>query len=487
MSNPAAQRLANRFTLLAIGLMIFFFLVAAIGDWEGMIGLALGLLLYFIALAHVPLGLAAMISAFRTGDHVQNSWVYGYFGLYLVAAIYYVGSATDMDEAAGLAWERVADADTASLRESIGLFKLDEGVALKAISDGADVNIMGRHGRTPLMKAANFGSLPVVDALLAHGADVHTRTSGGGTALHFAAGGGTYRHSNPREFRIRPQILARMLAAGGDVHARDSEEMTPLLAACRTGSTELIAMLIEHGAELDVKNRRNDTCLSLATKMEHDQLVMWLIREQAQDASNALRYAAFNKDAELFQLLLDEGADLSALVGSVYDLADRDGYEEIFERLVATGRGAETLATDGHQELWRAVTRGGRIKTLKNLTALGVDTAAWGDYNESVLHYIARQQGGEHGISRLQVLLDGGADVNTTDHEGETPLFAASSKGNLETVDLLLRFDADVNWQNKRGNDAVFVAARNGFGYIIDRLANAGYQLPPETEHAAYF
>lgn len=67
-----AQRLANRATLISLGLLLLYFLIAAAGDWEGMIGLALGLLLYFIALAHIPLGLIALVAAFRTGRLVPN-------------------------------------------------------------------------------------------------------------------------------------------------------------------------------------------------------------------------------------------------------------------------------------------------------------------------------------------------------------------------------------------------------------------------------
>ena len=487
MSHPKAQRLANRSALIAIGLMIFYFLVAAIGDWEGMIGLALGFLLYFIALAHVPLGLLAMISAFRTGDHLLNSWIYVYFCLYLVAAVYYLASVTDLDEAAGLAWEQVSDRDTASLRDSVGPFKLDEASAMRAIAAGADVNITGRHGRTLLMDAANFGSLPVVDALLAKGADVHVKTSGGGTALHYAAGGGAYRHSNPRKFNIQPAILKRVLGAGADIHARDSEEMTPLLAACRTGSIELVTLLIGAGADLGARSRRNDTCLSLATELNHDGMVLWLVRDRAQDAGQALRHAASRKKVELFQTLLEEGADVAALAGLVYDLADRDGYEEIFERLLASGRSKEALTLDGHQELWRAVTRGGSADTIRKLMALGVNPAAWGEYNESVLHFMARQHSGETGLARLRALLEAGADANTPDRNGETPLFDAAAKGNLESAEVLMEFGADPNRRSENGNDAVLIAARNGFGYIIDRIAAAGYRVPPEAEHASYF
>ena len=104
-----AQRVANRATFIALGLLLLFFLIAAAGDWEGMIGLALGLLLYFIALAHVPLGLVALIAAFRTGRLLPNLWVYGYFGAFALAAVFFVGGMNEWGTALEETVEGVTD------------------------------------------------------------------------------------------------------------------------------------------------------------------------------------------------------------------------------------------------------------------------------------------------------------------------------------------------------------------------------------------
>lgn len=50
-----------------------------------------------------------------------------------------------------------------------------------------------------------------------------------------------------------------------------------------------------------------------------------------------------------------------------------------------------------------------------------------------------------------EILLDLGADVNSTDNLGNTPLMGASFKGDLVSIKLLLNYGADYKLQNKSG------------------------------------
>ena len=67
-------------------------------------------------------------------------------------------------------------------------------------------------------------------------------------------------------------------------------------------------------------------------------------------------------------------------------------------------------------------------------------------------------------------LLDKGADVNTADEMGNTPLIIASIKGHLDVVKLLLVYDADLDAVNTAGHDAVMVCHHygntEGFNYL---------------------
>lgn len=61
-------------------------------------------------------------------------------------------------------------------------------------------------------------------------------------------------------------------------------------------------------------------------------------------------------------------------------------------------------------------------------------------------------------IKEVWDLLDKGADVNTRNHRGETPLISAAHGGHPETVELLLEKKANINAVDNEGNTALMLA-----------------------------
>jgi len=77
-------------------------------------------------------------------------------------------------------------------------------------------------------------------------------------------------------------------------------------------------------------------------------------------------------------------------------------------------------------------------------------------------------------ITSLNILLSGGADVDSVNQDGETPLMIASEIGNMRMLNILLVHNPDVNMKNQNGMTALMIAAENGQLFVVDRLVQEG-------------
>lgn len=81
--------------------------------------------------------------------------------------------------------------------------------------------------------------------------------------------------------------------------------------------------------------------------------------------------------------------------------------------------------------------------------------------------------------SQARVLLQGGADCNTRNEDGTTPLMHAAQSGNIELVKTLIASGADVNLADSQGWTALMKALYNhelnrGFPEVVQALIDAG-------------
>jgi uncharacterized protein len=109
------------------------------------------------------------------------------------------------------------------------------------ISRGANINLPGDEGVTPLMTAARVtyrGGVEMTALLIKHGANVNARASRGSTALMYASWG---------------------------VAAHYQDEYV-----------EVVRLLIKHGAKVNVKNKMGYTPLSIAKDGNWQKIVMAL-------------------------------------------------------------------------------------------------------------------------------------------------------------------------------------------------------------------
>jgi len=186
------------------------------------------------------------------------------------------------------------------------------------IQAGADVNPgIGPYGTTPLMIAAREMHLPLVRFLLERGARVNDRSANGWprdqTALCLVASSGRNKESSLK-------IARSLLEHGADPDIADTRQETPLQHACRFGTAGMVALLMGHGADVLRPNNKGQTALHQAAEccvQPKAKLALLLDRVpqsvdvRDRDGNTPLHYASRRLHLEAAQLLLDKGADPS--------------------------------------------------------------------------------------------------------------------------------------------------------------------------------
>jgi len=116
-------------------------------------------------------------------------------------------------------------------------------------------------GETALMMAALNGRLDWAKKLLDRGAQVQKP---GWSPVHYAASGPS------------TELLALLLDRGADINAQAPNGSTPLMMAARYGTEDSVKLLVQRGADKKLLNDRNLSAADLARNLDRTWLLRWL-------------------------------------------------------------------------------------------------------------------------------------------------------------------------------------------------------------------
>jgi ankyrin repeat protein len=378
-------------------------------------------------------------------------------------------------------------------------------MADKLLAAGANPNVMGASGLTPLMIAARAGTVRVAKALVAHGASVNASTDTKNTALMWAV---SERHRDVAEL---------LLEVHADVHVSSAKGFTPLLFAARNGDIDMAKVLIAAGANVNDSGSGQTHPLPFSIVSGHPDFALFLLeqgadpdarmagvtalhaasggvdlwltdwlRSHGRDRNGTGGFGTVNIDPSrrlaLVKALLARRADVNARVTTSAMIMNYIGYPKkgAFEPF-ACGTGDLLGATP----LWVASYAangggfgggfyGGRVETsvdiIRTLLAAGADqrlTTA----DETTPFMVAaglgrstytprkprgdRSPGAEEAV---KVLLEAGADINQVNEADFTALHGAAMRGLNEVVQFLVEHGANINARDFRGRTAYRLA-----------------------------
>lgn len=249
------------------------------------------------------------------------------------------------------------------------------------LASGENIEALDEERKTPLHTASAKGILPVVDCLVRHGANLNTT---------------------------------------------DFADYTPLVSACIGEHTHIVSRLLQE-KELDI-----------------DFITPY--------SRTALMYASEKGCTDIVDLLIERGASVNLNgAGGLGPLhrACRYGKLDVADRLLKKGADPNALDDEGFPLIWACYS--GSLGIFDILVVYGADYNKRSPSGLTCL-MVASTHGKEDVVGRLLSL---NVDVNAQDDQGETALHKATTYGHVEIVKLLLSAKADVSLVNHEGKKAI--------------------------------
>ena len=273
-------------------------------------------------------------------------------------------------------------------------------------------NVADGNGITPLMYAAEIGSLDAMRLLIDGGADVNAQNAFGSTALMWSV-------SDPAKVRL-------LLDHGAQVNTLARSGRAALIVAAFTNpSAEVVKLLLAKGATVGIMDKRHVTPLNAAT-FGNDTATVRVLLEAGGDINTPdtfigltpLMNAAGNRNVEAVKLLLAKGASVNAV-----------------------------SMTEGLPKIQTGTVEFGGWTPLLMAAAFGPPEA-------------------------VNVLLNAGARIDAQDYRGFTPLMLAvgTDRYDPRTIKMLTAHGADLRPANHAGETALDWASKFGDREVIRTL-----------------
>lgn len=284
----------------------------------------------------------------------------------------------------------------------------------------------------------------------------------------------------------KSDLVKALIQAGANVNATTSGDYTPLHFAASKKDTphEVIAMLIDNGADMDALNRDGRTPLQGGAFFQSKSVITLIekgadIKKLSSNLSNILHFAVWGSDnnpdlAFLLKQDLDINAQNAQGETPLHTAASRN-YIISVRQLCEAGANINARNNEGQTPLHIAVVQS-RHEAVVQLCEAGADQAIRDNDGNTAFHRSLRSR--DWNLTS-QYLLDNGADINARNNNGQTPLHNAASSNAYEAVVKLCEAGANPTIaDNNRNTPAATVdPARTNAQQILDylNLRETGY------------
>jgi len=308
------------------------------------------------------------------------------------------------------------------------------------VAQGTDVNVRAFRGQTPLVTALIYGCTKAMAALLDKGADPDIPDEAERTALHHAAYDGkvddvqtllkkgasvdamdqygTALHQAAYGGKI--EIMKALLEAGADVNKLNAFGTTPLMRAVQASNRDVVALLLEKGADASVRHRTGAAALDMAGN--HGEIKKLLEKHNAKPGT-----PAFSLPSSLEEYV-DRKPHWISTTWSLRNTNKRGGtYPPVRIKEAFEGASREFLLD--------AVSQNDSVQLKAMLALEDIDIGILDEALQSAVY--------EGNAETVDLLLDKGCNPSRVQY-GTTALNVAARKGDIELLKKMLDKGAEM-------------------------------------------
>ncbi|XP_059176240.1 serine/threonine-protein phosphatase 6 regulatory ankyrin repeat subunit A-like [Physella acuta] len=372
---------------------------------------------------------------------------------------------------------------------------------------GADLDKLDKFGQTVLQRAINSQHTDIAECLIHAGVYLDSKDVDGQTALTQAClnvfEGQTFvsafdlddvENDNGKHVKL----IRLLLEKGADPNIKDTRGRSLLFRSLEENHLNLANVLIEGNADVNIANEVGETPLNIAVNRNDTDMIKNLLRKGAdvnlyggKFLPNPIRVAETG-NVELMKLFLQHKADVDVKINRVNALfiSIEKSDTNMWELLVGNGAGLEAFNARGETALMMAV-KAGNIDLLRHLVQHGADVDCLNSRRVSAL-YEAVILGS---CETVQLLVEAGAALDIVYFNDGSILHLAFRKQRKDIAELIVRTklnlvntreeidksrtsDTDefdfINVVNRRMQTALHIAASIGSSYLVNLLTDAG-------------
>ena len=345
------------------------------------------------------------------------------------------------------------------------------------LDKGANVNSEDQYKSTVLIKAARKGHKEIIELLLAHDAFINSQDRYGHTALIEAI---KKRHK---------EIVELLLKKGADPNLTyqlfSSKGFTALMAACMLRDSHIMKLLLEHKAEINAQAADGGTALTIAAGMGNREMVELLLNRGARlDVTFQIQYGATGitplmtpcmlGHRQVVELLFEYKVNVNAQDSSGETALMRAvGHPHMVSLLLKKGADVTLINAAGEDALMHAVQKKAPYESIELLKAYQAPEIR--ECCSSPVEFVRKRKG--HYKREYD-------DVKRhRSYSHKTLLMWASIFGHTQALDELLTEDIPLWYLNAQDNDgrtALMYALIYGNDECARHIAHAYENIAPQ-------